>query len=119
MKFEKSVTILCCEDIERSMAYYIEKLGFDEKWQWDTPPTFGGVAKDDVEIFFCKKAQGNPGTWLCVVVDNVDDYYETIKDTGAKIVAPPQSKEWNMREMLVEDPDGHFIRFGHRIEDEP
>jgi uncharacterized glyoxalase superfamily protein PhnB len=54
-----------------------------------------------------------------VVVDNVDEYYESIKDKGAKIVALPESKEWNMREMLVEDLDGHIIRFGHRIECEP
>ncbi|HEY6974914.1 MAG TPA: VOC family protein [Chitinophagaceae bacterium] len=119
MKFEKSVTILYSEDVTRSVAYYMEKLGFDEKWEWDSPPTFGGVVKDDVEIFFCRKAQGNPGTWLCVVVDNVDEYYESIKDKGAKIVALPESKEWNMREMLVEDLDGHIIRFGHRIECEP
>jgi len=116
MKFEKSVTILYSTDIQRSLSYYIEKLGFSEKWEWDTPPTFGGVVKDDVEIFFCKNDQGNPGTWLCVVVDSVDEYYESIKQSGALILAPPESKEWNMREMLVQDPDGHIIRFGNRIE---
>ena len=116
MKFEKSITILYSADIVRSLDYYTEKLGFDEKWEWDSPPTFGGVNKDDVAIFFCKNDQGNPGTWLCIVVDNVDEYYESIKDKGANIAAVPQTKEWNMREMLVEDPDGHIIRFGHRIE---
>ena len=25
-------------------------------------------------------------------------------------------REWNMREMIVQDPDGHIIRFGQRIE---
>jgi hypothetical protein len=33
-----------------------------------------------------------------------------------KIVSQPQDKEWYMREMLVQDPDGHIIRFGHGIE---
>ncbi len=46
------------------------------------------------------------------MLDNVDEF----KANGAKIVAPPDSKPWNIREMLVEDPDGHIIRFGHRIE---
>jgi catechol 2,3-dioxygenase-like lactoylglutathione lyase family enzyme len=116
MKFEKSVTILYSEDITRSVSYYTEKLGFDEKWEWDTPATFGGVVKDNVEIFFCKNDQGHPGTWLCVVPDNVDEYYENIKDNGANIISLPKSMEWNMREMLVQDPDGHIIRFGNRIE---
>jgi len=116
MKFEKSNPILYSEDIERSLAYYTEVLGFEEKWSWGNPPDFGGVMKDDVEIFFCLKNQGNPGTWLALMVDNVDEYYERIKIKGAKIVAPPLNKEWNMREMCVEDPDGHMLRIGHPIE---
>ncbi|WP_276503241.1 glyoxalase superfamily protein [Terrimonas pollutisoli] len=116
MKLEKSITILYSTDIKRSLAYYTEKLGFDDKWEWDCPPTFGGVVKDDVEIFFCEKDQGHPGTWLCIVLDSVDEYYESIKDKGANIIALPESKEWNMREMLIKDPDGHIIRFGNRIE---
>jgi catechol 2,3-dioxygenase-like lactoylglutathione lyase family enzyme len=116
MKFEKSITILYSTDIVRSLNYYIEKLGFEEKWEWDSPPTFGGVVKDDVELFFCKEDQGNPGTWLCLVVDSVDEYYESIKNKGAKIISEPGDKPWNMQEMLVEDPDGHIIRVGNRIE---
>lgn len=116
MKFEKAVTILYSGDIIRSLDYYLDKLGFDQKWEWDSPPTFGGVSKDCVEIFFCKKGQGNPGTWLAINVDNVDEYYESIRNNGAKIISMPQDMEWNMREMLVEDPDGHIIRFGHGID---
>ena len=44
---------------------------------------------------------------------------ESIKDKGAYIISAPESKEWYMREMLVQDPDGHIIRFGNRIECEP
>lgn len=116
MKFEKSNPILYSEDIERSLKYYTEVLGFDDSWTWGTPPDFGGVVKDEVEIFFCLRDQGNPGTWLALIVDDVDKYYEQIKEKEAKILAPPISQEWNMREMYVEDPDGHVLRIGHRIE---
>lgn len=116
MKILKAIPILYAEDVSKSIAYFTEKLKFDNKWEWDTPPSFGGVHRDDVEIFFCKTDQGNPGTWLSVVVDNVDDYYELIKNDGAKILSRPDSKEWNMREMLVECPDGHIIRFGHNTD---
>jgi catechol 2,3-dioxygenase-like lactoylglutathione lyase family enzyme len=116
VNFEKSVTILYSRDVTRSIAYYTEKLGFDQSWEWDTPATFGGISKGTVEVFFCKENQGNPGTWLCIILDDVDAYYNAIREKGAKIVAAPESKEWSMREMLVEDPDGHIIRFGHRID---
>ena len=116
MKFKKSVTILYSSNIKESIDYFVEKLGFEDKWEWEDPPTFGGIVKDDVEIFFCLNGQGSPGTWMCVIVDDVDAYYESIKDKGAKIISQPQSMEWNMREMLVEAPDGHIIRFGHNTE---
>lgn len=117
MAFEEVVPILYSSDVKRSTAYYIEQLAFDDKWEWDSDPTtFGGVQKDCVRLFFCLNYQGNPGTWLAINVDNVDEYYETIKARGAKIVSPPENKEWFMREMLVEDPDGHIIRFGHGTE---
>ncbi len=116
MTFESIVPILYSENVVRSLNYYMEQLAFDEKWEWDNPTTFGGVSKDCVRLFFCLKDQGNPGTWIAVNVDNVDEYYEVIKARGAKILSPPGDKEWFMREMLVEDPDGHIIRFGHGIE---
>ena len=115
MAFESIVPILYSADVVRSLTYYMEQLAFDEKWTWDDPTTFGGVSKDCVRLFFCLQGQGNPGTWIAVNVDNVDEYYEIIKARGAKILSPPQDKEWFMREMLVEDPDGHIIRFGHNI----
>jgi hypothetical protein len=113
MKFDKAIPILYSTDVSRSITYFIDQLKFENKWEWGSPPTFGGVYRDNVEIFFCKEDQGNPSTWLCLVVDNVDEYYELIRDSGAIILSKPESKEWNMREMYVECPDGHIIRFGH------
>jgi hypothetical protein len=116
MKFLRSIPILYATDVSKSIAYFTEQLKFGNKWEWDEPATFGGVYRDDVEIFFCKTNQGHPGTWLSLVVDNVDEYYELVKDSGAAIISKPDSKEWNMREMLVECPDGHIIRFGHNTD---
>ena len=113
MTFKHHVPILYSTDIPRSIAYYTDMLGFEHKWEWGSPPTFGGVRKDHVEIFFCKDGQGNPGTWMSIFIQNVDEYHDTIKAKGAKIINPPQTYEWGVREMLVEDPDGHRIRFGH------
>ena len=116
MEFESLVPILYSDDIPRSIAYYKDVLGFSGDWIWDEGQTFGGVGNDPVRIFFCKGDQGHPGTWICINMDNLDEYYETIKARGAVILSPPGDKPWFMREMLVQDPDGHIIRFGHGIE---
>jgi catechol 2,3-dioxygenase-like lactoylglutathione lyase family enzyme/GNAT superfamily N-acetyltransferase len=112
MIFKHGVPILYSEDVRRSLLYYTDILGFDGRWEWGNPPDFGGVHKDSVEIFFCEKGQGNPGTWFSVFVDDVDEFYHTIREKGAKILTTPENMEWGVREMIVEDPDGHRIRFG-------
>jgi Glyoxalase/Bleomycin resistance protein/Dioxygenase superfamily len=70
---------------------------------------------DKVEIFFSEGGQGNPGTWLCIFMDDVDSYYERIKKLGAKIIHGPRDEPWGMREMHVRDPNQHVIRFGQGI----
>jgi len=116
MKFEKSNPILFSTDVKRSLKYYREVLDFEDSWEWGDPTDFGGVVRNGVEIFFCLNNQGNPGTWLTIVLDDVDSYYQRVKAKGARILEPPTTREWNMREMVVEDPDGHVIRFGHRTD---
>lgn len=46
------------------------------------------------------------------MIDHIDEYYETLKSRCAKILSAPENMEWGLREMLIEDPDGHRIRFG-------
>jgi GNAT superfamily N-acetyltransferase/catechol 2,3-dioxygenase-like lactoylglutathione lyase family enzyme len=115
MQCEQVIPILFSSDVIRSLDYYTEILGFENRWDWGNPPTFGGVGKDKAAIFFCEQGQGNPGTWISVLVDDVDQFYETIKAKGAKILSAPETMPWNVREMLVEDPDGHKIRFGQHV----
>ena len=115
MMFQSIIPILFSSDIAQSVRYYTEVLGFKGSWIWDEPASFGGVDMGEVRIFFCRDGQGQRGTWLAINLDDVDAYYQTISCKGAKILNPPESFEWGMREMLVEDPDGHRIRFGHGI----
>ncbi len=68
-----------------------------------------------MEIFFCLSGQGHPGTWLSIFVDDVDDYYNRIKTLGAKITHGPVDEPWGMREIHVQDPNQHVIRFGQGI----
>ena len=87
MKFEKSISILFSRNIGESIKYYKEVLGFEHSWEWGDPTDFGGIVKDDVELFFCLNGQGSPGTWMAIVVEDVDSYYEMIKEK-ARISCP-------------------------------
>jgi hypothetical protein len=94
------------------MDDYVGKLGFNKKWNWGTPPTFGCVTRGKVEIFLCQGAQGQAGTWVSIFMDHVDALYEEYKVSGAIIRLPPPNMPWGTREMNVEDPDGHRLRMG-------
>ena len=110
--FECVVPILNVKNFAVSMDYYVDKLGFRKKWDWGDPPNFGCVTRGNVEIFLCEGAQGQPGTWMSVFVDNVDALHEEYKTRGAVIRQPPTNMPWGTREMNVQDPDGHHFRMG-------
>jgi uncharacterized glyoxalase superfamily protein PhnB len=109
-KIEHVVPILRVEDVAASIAYYGERLGFEQTFSYGDPPVFGGAARDGVEIFFCRQGQGNPGTWMSLWVDDVDALYRDFRERGADIRQPPTNFEWGVREMRVGDPDGHRLR---------
>jgi ankyrin repeat protein len=111
-RFESAVPILNVRDVTASIAYYVEKLGFEKEWDWGNPPSFGCVFRDQVRIFLCKDGQGSPGTWISIFVQDVDALYEDYKQRGAIIREPPENYPWGLREMNVEDPDGHCLRVG-------
>jgi uncharacterized glyoxalase superfamily protein PhnB len=107
--------ILYVRDFAEAMRYYTERLLFRKLWDWGKPPSFGAVGLGKVEIFFCHKAQGQPGMWLCIFMEDVDAYHKRIAKLGAKIIRPPKDEPWGMREMHVRDPNQHVIRFGQGI----
>ena len=111
-RFEAAVPILNVKNVPRSLAYYVEKLGFRKEWDWGAPPSFACVQRDQVRIFLCQDGQGAPGTWISIFVQDVDALYEDYKRNGAVIRQAPTNLPWGLREMNVEDPDGHRLRLG-------
>jgi len=111
-RFESAIPILNVKNVPNAIAYYVDKLGFRKEWDWGEPATFGCVIRDAVRIFLCEGAQGSPGTWISVFVHDVDALYEDYRQRGAIIRQAPTNYPWGLREMNVEDLDGHRLRIG-------
>jgi len=111
-RFESAVPILNVRNVPASLAYYVDKLGFVKEWDWGAPPTFASVRRDAVRIFLCQDAQGAPGTWISIFIHDVDALYADYRRTGAIIRQKPTNFPWGVREMNVEDLDGHRLRLG-------
>jgi len=111
-RFKFSVPILNVRNCSASIDYYVDKLGFEKEWDFGTPPTFACERRDRVKIFLCEGAQGAPGTWISIFVHDVDALYADYRRRGAIIRQKPTNFPWGVREMNVEDLDGHRLRLG-------
>jgi catechol 2,3-dioxygenase-like lactoylglutathione lyase family enzyme len=105
--------ILNVSDFAASVAWF-QRLGWEESWAWNDPPTFGGVCSGDVEVFLCQGAQGAPGMWMSVWVDDVDAVYRHCQQAGIEIAQPPSDEPWGVREMHIVHPDRHVFRISQR-----
>jgi uncharacterized glyoxalase superfamily protein PhnB len=126
--FNKLTPNLIVANVERSLAFYIDTLGFERGLTVpdESPFVFASVTSGPVEIFFndaatavkeypafAGKPIGATGT-MFVEMQGVDALHERIKP-AAKIVMPLETKFYGMREFAVEDPDGYVITFAERV----
>jgi predicted lactoylglutathione lyase len=108
-RFEGAVPILRVQNLQASLDYYTNRLGF--KVDWQEPAVMASVSRDRASVMLCQGAQGNPGTWVWVGVEDCSALFEEYTASGATIGLPPTNYEWAY-EIHVEDPDGHVLRFG-------
>ena len=94
-------------------------LGFQDVFHWsreDTPPwTFAQVCRGNFFVYLCQGAQGGPGMWMYLNLASPEDLaalYQEYQAHAVKITQPPTDQPWGMREMLIEDVDGHILRIG-------
>jgi len=108
-RLEGASPILRVEDMEATVRYYVDALGF-ENADWGND-FFTHVRRDGAGIYLCREGQGRPGTWVWIGVEDVARLHEEYVARGVRIRHPPQNYPWAY-EMKVEDPNGHILRFG-------
>jgi lactoylglutathione lyase len=126
--FKKLTPNLVVASVERSLAFYVNTLGFERGMTVPdaSPFVFASVTSGPVEIFFNDAATavkeypafggkpiGATGT-LFIEVDGVDVLHDRLKST-VKIVMPLVTQFYGMREFAIDDPDGYVITFAERV----
>ncbi len=109
-----STAIFAASDIEATLTYYKDVLGFESTWTWGDPPVFGSASKGGVTITFNLQpelAKNIRGHQHGVRVDDIDQLYQYHKSTGAVIVSKLEDKPWGVREYILEDLNGYHLRF--------
>ena len=93
--------ILRVADLDASIAYYVERMGFRLLWR---TPGFASVKRDGTALMLSEGDQGNPGTWLWISTNDVDALYAELAGRGALLRFPPTNYPWESRECQIRSP---------------
>jgi len=102
-------------DARRSLAFYVDQLGFAIDWQHQFEPglpLFFSLTREGQTIFLSEHAgDGEVGAAVYLVVPDVDACWRAFTARGAIVHQPPADMPWGAREFLIFDPDGNRLRF--------
>ena len=104
-------------DINKAAAYYESNLGFSIDWGGEDGG-IAGISKGHCRMFLTNGAfrqqYGNAGpVMIWLNLDSKEEVNELCKlwsASQAKIVSPPESKQWGLQEFTVADLDGNLFR---------
>jgi uncharacterized glyoxalase superfamily protein PhnB len=126
--FKKLTPNLLVANVERSLAFYVDTLGFARGMTVpdESPLVFASVTSGAVEIFlndaatavkdypaFAGRPLGATGT-MFIEVEGVDALHDRLK-ASVKIVMPIVTQFYGLREFAIEDPDGYVITLAERV----
>ncbi len=128
--YQSMAVMLYVSDVERSVNFYKDALGFGFKGYWDDVNhcvTFDFAAANNPS--YCEMTfgefklgihldpefqAGSPRFELQIGVDSVNDTFERFAAAGAK-PSEPKDFPWGMRMFSLKDPDGHVWNFTQAI----
>jgi uncharacterized glyoxalase superfamily protein PhnB len=120
--------VLLVRDIQASVAFWRERVGFETDEIHGDPPNFAMPTRDGVTFMLVQVPEGKdvpPPHWRVVDkvnqayvwVDDADALYEELQGRGAPIDFTIYDTPWGTREFGIQDPDGHDIAFGQVLRD--
>jgi uncharacterized glyoxalase superfamily protein PhnB len=117
MKTLGVAAVIHVKNLNQSLPYYIDVLGFTIDFQYGE---YVGIKHGNVLLHLSSSL--NPGKkkepgagHVCIDCDEVDAYYVSVREKGADISAPLDNRPYGMRDFAVDDPDGNTLVFGKSV----
>lgn len=104
-------------DIDRSIEFYIKKLGFDIDFSYED--FYAGIIKDGYSIHLKtgkpsieerKNKRKNQDLDLIFSVDGIEDLYKELSNKFVEFTQPLRNMPYG-KEFYIADPDGYIISF--------
>ncbi|MGC2447214.1 MAG: VOC family protein [Candidatus Sulfotelmatobacter sp.] len=102
------------DDVPAAVAYYRDVLGFRINYQ---QADLGVMDRDAITILLIARTAEFKGIGsFGVYVSDADVLYKELSAKGAKILGPPVSRPWGLRDFTVIDPEGNRVTFAQTFE---
>lgn len=122
MRILRQSPILYASNLRDTIAYWRDKLSFEEHGIFGEPPVFAIMEYGNAFAMLKQAPAGHAivpywmiteGTWNAYFwVDNVEALFADVKARGATIDYGLCDQFYNVREFAVHDPDRQSIGFG-------
>ncbi len=109
-------------DLEKSLAWYRDVLGFVVEERWEQEGKLMGVQLQAGNVSFMigqddwkkgrDRKKGVGFRLYCTTTQDVDVLAERIVARGAKLDQQPRDQPWGVRDFALTDPDGFKITIG-------
>ena len=120
-KFIRTNPHLPVRNLQQTLDYYRNNLGFYEEWTWKNDEgkvIDGGIRRDDMRLLFAEdpefvtvingyKKSRLPLMWF---VDNIDEIYSEFQKREIEFADILRTHAYGMREFAFVDINGYYIR---------
>ncbi len=124
--YSHCIPFLPVRNLDETISFYKEKLGFGNEWYWGNPPTDAGISRDALNLLFVQNERfvsviNTPEHRLeiCFFVSNVDGIYKQIISQNIQIIKELRNEPWHVREFSLIDCNGYVLRIGESLANEP
>ncbi len=108
-------------DIQKSLAFYRDVLGFTLKERWEREGKLAGVELVAGSVLFWigqddwkkgrDRAKGQGFRMYCGTSQDIDALAQRVRARGGTLLEEPKDQPWGGRACAVADPDGFTITF--------
>src|SRR5215468_11244890 len=108
--------VFVVRDLPASLDYFQNALGFEVAFAWGEPTYYAGVCRGAVSIHLQAASQTSRpagASSLSIFVGSADDIHRELAGRGARVLKPPASYPYGMRDFDVADLDGNTLVFGN------
>jgi len=119
LRLRSAVPTLTVNDIEASLAWYRDVLGFTPTEHWERDGRLSGVELVAGRVSFMlsqddwkkgrDRVKGEGFRVFCETAQDPDHLAEQIRARGGTLLQEPRDQPWGTRDFAVADPDGFKI----------